>query len=292
MLWVRYAAWQKARGLQRFAVTSKRRDTLTIRPTNPESWDWRITEGYYLAIILPVGTTNGLLNRSTAALAQVQSVPRNLAVTLSLAPEVIKQVKKGQQLLILRPPGSTTHGMRRIPKTARVKHIDLFSKLSADKRQAVIMADRMRVIGKALYSYHDVHGHFPPAVVYGPDGKPWHSWRMLIMGYGKLDIKIPNRCRYDEPWNSKYNRQFIEECPEQFRFPDSKSGNTPFVVVTGKKTAFPAQGAKFDGNVNRQALIYGSAKSTNTLEDFVDGLSYTFLLGTVGRDLKILWTKP
>src|SRR6185295_15143515 len=41
----------------------------------------------------------------------------------------------------------------------------------------------LKQLGQALRNYHDVYGSFPPAFVPGPDGRPWHSWRVLILPY-------------------------------------------------------------------------------------------------------------
>src|SRR5712691_1116717 len=41
----------------------------------------------------------------------------------------------------------------------------------------------LKHIGLALHNYHDTYGTFPPAFVLGPDGRPWHSWRVLILPY-------------------------------------------------------------------------------------------------------------
>src|SRR5690242_8895528 len=43
--------------------------------------------------------------------------------------------------------------------------------------------NNLKQIGLALHNYHDTYGCFPPAITYGPDGKPWHSWRVIIMPY-------------------------------------------------------------------------------------------------------------
>ena len=40
-----------------------------------------------------------------------------------------------------------------------------------------------------MQSYHQKHGCFPPAYIADENGKPKHSWRVLIlpfMGYGQL----------------------------------------------------------------------------------------------------------
>jgi Protein of unknown function (DUF1559) len=57
----------------------------------------------------------------------------------------------------------------------------------------------------ALTRYHETHGHFPPAFIVGPDGKPWHSWRVLILPYMEHS-SVYEKYRFDEPWNGPNNR--------------------------------------------------------------------------------------
>src|SRR6266545_1941530 len=34
-----------------------------------------------------------------------------------------------------------------------------------------------------MHNYNDTHGRLPPAVVYGADGEPLYSWRVLLLPY-------------------------------------------------------------------------------------------------------------
>ena len=38
-------------------------------------------------------------------------------------------------------------------------------------------------ISLAMHSYHEKYGHLPPAYVLGADGKPAHSWRVLLLEF-------------------------------------------------------------------------------------------------------------
>ena len=59
----------------------------------------------------------------------------------------------------------------------------------------------------ALFNYRDEYGSFPPAYTVGENGKPLHSWRVLILPYleGK---ELYSQIRLDEPWDSEHNSQF------------------------------------------------------------------------------------
>ena len=43
--------------------------------------------------------------------------------------------------------------------------------------------NNLKQLALAFHNYHDSYGHFPPAAIIGPDGKPWHSWRVLILPF-------------------------------------------------------------------------------------------------------------
>src|SRR5262249_7322884 len=42
---------------------------------------------------------------------------------------------------------------------------------------------KLRQIGMALHSYHDKFGSFPPAYIADENGRPIHSWRVLLLPY-------------------------------------------------------------------------------------------------------------
>ncbi|MGZ0167975.1 MAG: DUF1559 family PulG-like putative transporter [Planctomycetales bacterium] len=126
-------------------------------------------------------------------------------------------------------------------------------------RQAAT-ASRLRQIGVAIQSYHDDYGSFPPAVVLGPDGVPWHSWRVLLLPY--LDHKeLADEYRMDEPWDSPANRLLVDRCPEVFQLPTSevRSGCTNASVIVGRRTAWPAHypmsAREFERGVSNTAFI-------------------------------------
>jgi len=128
----------------------------------------------------------------------------------------------------------------------------------------------------ALRNYHEIHGSFPPAYVADADGKPMHSWRVLILPY--LDKKeIFDRYRFDEPWNSAHNQELARSeacthfrCPSRTRNPLAPT--TDYVLVVGQGTAFP-----------------GTA--TTSLSDFEDGPENTILVAEINNS-DIQWMEP
>lgn len=97
----------------------------------------------------------------------------------------------------------------------------------------------LKLIAGAMQAYHDRWGSFPPAVTNGADGKPLHSWRVLLLPYlGRDDLYTQYNFR--EPWNSPNNQVLLRQMPEVFSAGAvTQAGTTPFVVVTGDQTMFP-----------------------------------------------------
>ena len=47
----------------------------------------------------------------------------------------------------------------------------------------LLCRNNMKQIALALHHYHDAFGAFPPAYVPDEDGRPMHSWRVLILPF-------------------------------------------------------------------------------------------------------------
>ncbi len=123
-------------------------------------------------------------------------------------------------------------------------------------------------IGLAMLAYQAEHGALPPAFTVDADGRPLHSWRVLVLPYLGGEAKaLYEKIRLDEPWDSEYNGQFHGEMPKVFCCPQDGGHDafqTPYSVVLGGNAPFDASGKgkslqelrKRDGfNVNEQALI-------------------------------------
>ena len=126
-----------------------------------------------------------------------------------------------------------------------------------------------------MHAYHDKYGHLPPAYVLGADGKPAHSWRVLVlefMGYEEL-FKQYN---FKEPWNGPNNRRLADKMPGQYRVAshanERNKNLTSYVVLVGPKTAFPGD-------------------KTVKFKDITDGLDKTILLAEA-EGFNIHWMEP
>jgi hypothetical protein len=125
----------------------------------------------------------------------------------------------------------------------------------------------------ALHNYHEACGQFPPAYLAAADGKPMHSWRVLILPYVEHQT-LYNAYDFNEPWNGPNNRQLADRMPAVFHSPSEPNSTTytNIVAVSGVGTAFPG------------------AASTK-LADLADGLENTILLTEIA-DSKINWLEP
>ena len=135
--------------------------------------------------------------------------------------------------------------------------------------------NNLRQLLLALHIYHDAYGSFPPAYVADENGRPMHSWRVLILPFIEQQA-LYDQYRFDEPWDGPNNRLLVQQYDGRlFQCPsDSKAGRgeTSYVAVTGSGTAWPGEKAV-------------------KLSDIADGTSDTILLVEVQHS-GIHWMDP
>jgi prepilin-type processing-associated H-X9-DG protein len=122
--------------------------------------------------------------------------------------------------------------------------IALFFPVSSRAREAARCSqcrNNMKQIGLALHNYHDVYGCFPPAYVPGPDGKPWHSWRVLILPYIEGEA-LYQQYDFNEPWDGPNNRKLAAQKPYAYGCPSDPgslgSPTTNYAAVVGPTAAW------------------------------------------------------
>ncbi|MEZ6046073.1 MAG: DUF1559 domain-containing protein [Planctomycetaceae bacterium] len=149
--------------------------------------------------------------------------------------------------------------------------------------------NRMKMLGLAFHNYHDIHQCFPPGVIYGPDGKPWHSWRTLLLPYLEKQ-NLYEMYDFTQPWDSEDNIALLNQIGDVYQnlvYENADTSYTHFAAVVGKKAALID--AEFDGTTS------GFEASLNRgfgLRDMLDGTSNTLLMGTVSPEAKIYWSEP
>lgn len=66
--------------------------------------------------------------------------------------------------------------------------------------------------GLAMHNYHDQHGCFPPAYFADKDGRPMHSWRVLVLPHMEAD-QLYEEYSFDGRWNSPNNLALAHNVP-------------------------------------------------------------------------------
>lgn len=132
----------------------------------------------------------------------------------------------------------------------------------------------MAQIGLALANYEDMYGCLPPAYIADAQGKPMHSWRVLILPCMGQDA-LYARYNFNEPWDGPNNKKLhstlvgVYSCLSDNKNPGT---DTSYVAVVGPGTAWPG--------------------ATSTSKSMVtDGLSNSILLVEVANS-GIHWMEP
>jgi Protein of unknown function (DUF1559) len=126
----------------------------------------------------------------------------------------------------------------------------------------------------AVANYQQTYGCFPPAYLVGHDGKPMHSWRVLILPFMEQQ-ELYNAYNFAEPWNGPNNQKLATRIGRIYLRSGLEADQvhtTSFVAVVGPETAWP---------VSKPA----------TLKDLGDGSSDTLLMVEV-PDGQFRWMEP
>ena len=97
----------------------------------------------------------------------------------------------------------------------------------------------------AVANYHDTYGCFPPAYVAGRDGRPLHSWRVLILPFLEQH-GLYDAYNFAEPWDGPHNRTLADRIGRIYLRSGLESDRietTSFVAVVGPETAWPGTAA-------------------------------------------------
>lgn len=144
------------------------------------------------------------------------------------------------------------------------------------RRDKTACMNNLHEIAVALNAYAAQYGTYPPPVVYDANGKPMHSWRVLILEQlGELSLSA--QYQFDEPWDSQRNLQLLgHRCPRVFispAVPGSRNmSETNYFLITGQGTLFPKSGPLGP-------------------QDIVDGAAATLLV-VESENTALEWTKP
>ncbi len=139
--------------------------------------------------------------------------------------------------------------------------------------------NNLKIIGLALHQYHDVWTCFPPAYIADENGKPMHSWRVLILPYiDSLDPEtqaIYQEYDFSEPWDSPNNIRLLDRMPPVYTCPsrhNTGSNTTSYAAIVGEQCVFAGANPK-------------------AFKDIHDGTANTIIIGEA-VNARIPWTEP
>jgi type II secretory pathway pseudopilin PulG len=138
-------------------------------------------------------------------------------------------------------------------------------------------ATNLQQLALALAAYERDYGAYPPAYTVGPDGKPWHSWRVLVLPYlGTTENHLYHRYDRGQPWNAPHNVQLLSSMPSVFVSPADEAAaarnQTSYLAILGPDMVF-------------------TGSSSTASSEIGDGLDQTIVLVET-RGSGIGWTEP
>jgi prepilin-type processing-associated H-X9-DG protein len=135
---------------------------------------------------------------------------------------------------------------------------------SREAARRMSSSNNLKQIMLALHNYHDVYGHFPPAISRDDDGNPLLSWRVAILPFVE-QAQLYNEFHLDEPWDSEHNIQLLDRMPSVFADPSAPPmpGMTTYYASVGENYCFSPDGPiRFrditDGTSNTIAVFEGN----------------------------------
>lgn len=134
--------------------------------------------------------------------------------------------------------------------------------------------NNLKQIELALLNYESANGHLPPAYTVDENGKPLHSWRVLILPFLN-EAALYNQFDLTEPWDSVNNKAIGEAyMPAVYQCPSAPSG-------TGMTNYLGVEGP---------GMIFNGSETTN-IRQISDGTSNTLSVVEVYNS-NVAWFEP
>jgi hypothetical protein len=140
-------------------------------------------------------------------------------------------------------------------------------------------ARNLKEISLGILNYDAANGMLPPAYTVDANGKPMHSWRVLILPYmGPAENRLYRKYNLNEPWNGPNNSKLASSIPDVYRCPShadektsSSATETNYVMAVGPQTAFPGSTRSTirsiaDGTAKTITVIEASGIGVNWME--------------------------
>jgi prepilin-type processing-associated H-X9-DG protein len=212
--------------------------------------------------------------------AEVRSVSLEGVAELGLGPVAFARVAEEADVAVLAPPDLPASGVAALPPWAPLR------RRGEPGEDAV--AKSLHDIGSAFRAYVADHGTLPPGALIGPDGHPWHSWRVLLLPYLGAE-ELYDRYRFGEPWNGDHNARLVPEMPEAYAGTarSRQGGRTAVLGFTGPGTLLPHVGPSAGHGGEPEWDLGAGVGPLPT-----DGSSFTLLARTGPEERSTPWTSP
>lgn len=141
---------------------------------------------------------------------------------------------------------------------------------------------QMQMLEMAFVSYRFDHGGcFPPPYVTDEEGRPMHSWRVLILPY-LGENALYKQYDFSEPWNGPNNSKLADQMPGIFHCPGSGRYDSfpSYMMVVGPGCA--------PGMTHLPPVVSGPAQDTSQIPDAPGS---TLLLIEVANNT-VNWLEP
>jgi len=135
--------------------------------------------------------------------------------------------------------------------------------------------NNLKQIGLAIHNYGTRYRCFPPAYIPDKNGKPMHSWRVLILPFMEGGEYVYAQYRFNEPWDSPHNSALASQMPRAYACPSDTSpggSTTSYAMLVGPHA-------------------FSTGPKGRRVAEIRDGLSNTIAVAEAA-DAHINWMEP
>lgn len=133
--------------------------------------------------------------------------------------------------------------------------------------------NQIKQIQLALFNYENTYRTFPPAYLADAEGRPAHSWRVLLLpSFGLPELQeIYDKYDFNEAWNGPNNSRLANKIGSVYACPSARhpGHETNYVAVVGPETAWPGA-----NGVRMRDFRDGPAHSISTVEVADSGIHW------------------
>jgi hypothetical protein len=275
--------------------------TATLKPRPPSIY---APSGEGLAVVLLASSGRGPFD--TLVRVDVQEVldggemivafGDGAAAAMRRGPAVLMRPFAGEIRADKRLTPATTKQLQALPDVLSTDTAKAASGLLGAMQAARAAARRtasmnnLKQIALAFHNYADAFRHFPPAVIYGPDGKPWHSWRVLLLPFLEQQA-LYEQYDFSQPWDSPANRKVSETVVNVYRDPavEGDGAFTNYAAIVGDSAIFPPNFVTMESPDDFPACL---SRNKMFFTQVTDGTSNTIMFATLDPTRRIPWAKP